>query len=260
MMIKQKLTARDLMTAEVKSVSREAPLTEAITLMDANGFSQVPVVDGPTPVALLTEADVRRALLAGRQELPVADLASPLPELLEPGDRISRVVAALQTQEALLVVEGEALRGIITYWDALRFSQPFVMVTEVELVLRRVVSALCERKLGTDWWGKLPQSLREGAEREHHEDEAEPPTPEHMVGHTSFYGLNAIFRYIYPQVTEDQFHDLDRIRVLRNMVAHHYILTDADVAELVQLCFRVGDWLEALLPPDESLNEEPARA
>ncbi|HWI63278.1 MAG TPA: CBS domain-containing protein [Symbiobacteriaceae bacterium] len=245
---KNKLTAREIMTSDVVTVAASSDLAGAMAIMDHKGYSQLPVMRDGKPVALLTETDVRRALAAGRQHLPVAELSSPLPQTAAPETRLSGVLQLLQADETILVLQGENLVGIITYWDLLVLSQPALMVQEVELILRRVVAVLSEAKFGPNWWNRLPQNLRERAEEEHKADNDEPATPEHMLGHTSLWSLIEIFRFLRPDLGNSHFDRLHRVRQLRNMVAHLYVLTDEEQTEIRTLCPQVGDWLVTFLP------------
>lgn len=252
MVLQNKMTAREIMTRRVQTVPARGSLTDALAIMDQERFSQLPVMQGEKAVALLTEADIRRAILAGRADLPVGELASPLPVLLRPSSRLSAVMAALQDQDTLLVVSSSGrLRGIITYWDALVLARPHLLVKEVELLLRRVVAAACEQRYGPDWWPKVPEDLRTPAENEHRndDDKTATPSPEHMLGHTSFWALIEIFRWVRPEISEDRFQELHQVRQYRNYIAHYYRLTKAQVQELVRACTLAGDWLEQFLPP-----------
>jgi CBS domain-containing protein len=247
-----KLVARDIMTRNVQTVSAESSLSEAVAILDLGGFSQVPIMRGGKLVALLTGADVRRALMQRRQDLPVGQLAGPLPELVRPDTRVARVLQAMDDQNVLLVVaEGGQLEGIITYWDMIVLGRPHVMVKEVEQLLRLVVIDRSERKWGADWWSKLPRTLREKAEEEHrYYDKNGPTDSEHMLSHTTFYGLNQIFEHVYPAITEQRKQELDEIRVFRNEISHLVAIPLAEQTKMSRLCVAVGDWLESLLPED----------
>lgn len=252
---RHKLTARDLMTADVVTVPAGSSLAEAIAIMDRLGFSQLPVMRDGKPEALLTEADVRRALLDGRSEQAVDQAASALPPAVEPQARLSHVLGLLQEQETVLVINpGGDLAGIVTYWDILVTAQPALLVQEVELILRRVVSTMYQDKYGPDWWNQVPKELRQRAEEEHRADSDQPATPDHMLGHTSLWSLIEIFRYIRPNLGDHQFDRLHRIRELRNMVAHLYVLSMDELQEIRQICPAAGDWLISLLPPHAGLR------
>jgi CBS domain-containing protein len=242
-----KLVARDLMTARVESVGAQSRLEEAIAIMDRAGYGQIPVMEGTKPVGLLREVDIRRALIQGRQDRPVVEIASSLPRLVSPDTRLSDLLAAIHEQESLLVVEGDgALAGIITYWDLVVLARPFLMVTEVELMLRQATAMAYQKRYGPHWWSHVRQDLRQRAEEEHQQDRAEAPTPEHMLGHTSFWALIEIYRDVTPG-EESWFEELHRIRVLRNRVAHHYAMSGTEEQELIRRCFKVRDWLQVRL-------------
>ncbi|MDF2627227.1 MAG: hypothetical protein K0R39_1058 [Symbiobacteriaceae bacterium] len=252
---RHKLTARDLMTAEVVTVAAGSSLAEAIAIMDRHGYSQLPVMRDGKPEALLTETDVRRALLESKADQTADQAASPLPAVVEPQARLSHVLGLLQEQETVLVVGPDgSLAGIVTYWDILVTAQPALLVQEVELILRRVVSAMYQAKYGANWWDSIPKNLRERAEEEHKADRDAADTPEHMLGHTSLWSLIEIFRNIRPNLGDERFDRLHRIRELRNMVAHLYVLSAEELREIRQICPAAGDWLITLLPPHTGLG------
>lgn len=255
-MPKHELVARDIMTASVRTVNQDSSLHDALAIMDGEGYSQVPVMDGRKPIALLTEADARRAVMQNRLDRSVLELASPLPLLISPATRISRVLHALEEQESILVVSDKGLlAGIITYWDVMVLSRPYMMVKEVELLLRRVVAATYQQAHGPDWWDEIPLNLREQAEREHGSDREDgDDSPEHMLGHTSLWALIEIFHLGRPDLDDRHFGELHEIRKFRNKVAHLYILTPAEQRELTERCLQAGDWLEGLLPEQYPLR------
>jgi CBS domain-containing protein len=246
-MTSHNIRAKDIMSPDVKSVDGTQRIEEAIALMDRYGFGQIPVLSDGIPTGLLTEADIRRALLSGKHSAPVAEVASPLPDLIRPTTRISYVLQSLQDQDSVLVIDSDsALTGIITYWDVLILARPALMVKEVELMLRNVVSAAFLRDHGPDWWGKVPEGLRRRAEEEHDKDEGEDPTPEHMLGHTSFWVLIELFKHIRPEHDNERFALLHRIREYRNRVVHYYRMPSSELERLASRCRQAGDWLEEL--------------
>ncbi len=243
-----KLKARALMTRCVKTVRIDSSFDEALEIMSMEGFSQLPVMDGTKPVALLTEADLRRALLENRRDRPVGELASPLPTSLSPEARLSVVLQALEGHESILVISPRGrLRGIITYWDVLVLSRPYLFVTESELLLRQVVSKAFTKAYGPDWWDQVPDDIRRTAEEEHRHDDGEQATPEHMLGHTSFYQLIKCYQHVWPEIPAQWVDNLHQVRMLRNRVAHHYRIDTAEERELIRRCSELRDWLEAML-------------
>jgi hypothetical protein len=239
-----KMYAADLMTRQVRSVRVQSDLSEAMRVMDDGGFDQVPVLDGDRPVQLLTLRDALRALRDGNANRPVGELASPLPCLLSPDAPLSQVVQALQDRDSLLILGDDGrLEGIITYWDVLKIARPHLLVAEAELLLRKRVAEVYEAKYGKDWWSQIPPDLRRQAEEEQarQHDAIEGSYSEHMLGHTSMWSLIAIYRQIRPDAPTEKFH---RVREWRNKVAHLYVLTDKEIAELIRDTLAMRDILE----------------
>lgn len=249
-MLADKLQAQNLMTRKVETTAADATLDQALAIMDRFGYSQVPIMRGDKPIALLTEVNVRRALLAGRQDRPVVELASPLPRLLEPQAPLSDVLGALQEEDSLLIVNGSGqLMGIITYWDVLKLARPFLMVAEIELLLREAVDHAYTTAYGADWWPHMRRDLRERAEEEHRAcPPSEPETALHMLGHTSFWTLITAFAYIRSDLPMERIAALHDIRQIRNRIAHHYRLSQNEQYAIVMNCLSVRDWLLTLPP------------
>lgn len=241
-----KLYAADLMSREVRTLPVAAALTEALAILDATGYGQLPVLDGDRPVGLLTERDCRHALQAGRAGLPVGELASPLPCLLAPEAPLSEVLQGLQGADSLLIIEPDGhLAGIITYWDVLRVARLHLLVAEAELLLRKAVATAMRGRHGADWWPHVRPDLRNKAEEEHEREGGAPdPTAEHMLGHTSFWTLIEIYRTLFPKLPQSQIEAFHRVREWRNRVAHLYLMSEAEQAQLIQETLAMRDALE----------------
>lgn len=67
-----RVTAAEIMRADVITIAADAPLAEAIQRMLSAKVSGLPVLDGDKLVGMLTESDILRAMLAG--SAPAADL------------------------------------------------------------------------------------------------------------------------------------------------------------------------------------------
>jgi len=116
------MRARDLMHSPVVSVPPDASVHEATELMDEKGYSQVPVVRDGTPLGLIGTSEIRQRSdeVENVGELPVVDVMHEAISTVEPGTTTDAVDAALDHNDAVLVVEGGKTVGIITEADIAR--------------------------------------------------------------------------------------------------------------------------------------------
>jgi predicted transcriptional regulator len=114
--------ARDLMHSPVVGVAPDASVHETRSRMDENGYSQVPVIRDGTPQGLIGMSDIRQ--YSGPEEsvgaLPVAEVMHESISTVEPDASVDTVDAALDHNDAVLVVEGGETTGIITEADIAR--------------------------------------------------------------------------------------------------------------------------------------------
>jgi len=116
------LRASDLMHSPVVSVEPDASVREATALMDEKSYSQVPVIRDGTPLGLIGTSEIRQQSDddANVGEFPVADVMHEAVSTVEPKTTIDAVDAALDHNDAVLVVEGGETIGIITEADIAR--------------------------------------------------------------------------------------------------------------------------------------------
>ena len=104
-------------------------VADAVAIMREYGVSQIPVVRAEPPVmtaevsGAVIERDVLDALFAGKVHLadPVDSVMSaPLP-MVGAGESVGSAMEALQTSDALLVVEDGKPTGVITRQDVLAY-------------------------------------------------------------------------------------------------------------------------------------------
>ena len=125
------LYVRDLMNTEVKTVSPDDTLLDAIGLMVRHSIRHLPVVDGVKVVALLSDRNVRTVLVDGTgpeerraylRRTPVRERASAPVSTVGPDELISEVARRFVEDRigCLPVVNGDgALIGILTQTDLL---------------------------------------------------------------------------------------------------------------------------------------------
>jgi len=125
------LYVRDLMNTEVKTVSPDDTLLDAIGLMVRHSIRHLPVVDGAKVVAILSDRNVRTVLVDGTgpeerraylRRTPVRERASAPVSTVGPDELISEVARRFVEDRigCLPVVNGDgALIGILTQTDLL---------------------------------------------------------------------------------------------------------------------------------------------
>lgn len=112
----------DVMTTDVVTVDVEAMLADAVARQLSEGVGSVVVVDGDTPMGLVTETDALRAA-AGRgvalSEIPIRDLASPSLVTTDPDRTVQHVARQMADQDVkkVLVTEELEILGIVTLTD-----------------------------------------------------------------------------------------------------------------------------------------------
>ncbi|TQM36906.1 CBS domain-containing protein [Pseudonocardia cypriaca] len=116
---------KTLMTQRLVGITADVSLATALRLMAEGGIRHLPVFDGSWCCGLLVETDVVGHLLAGvpeeRSATSVAHLVRPAPAVTAAA---RRSVAARSIQigglDAVLVMEGDRLVGIVTTTDLIR--------------------------------------------------------------------------------------------------------------------------------------------
>ena len=116
---------RDVMTANPKSCSSNASITEAARAMSSEDVGPIPVVEGDRLVGLLTDRDiVVRVVAEGRdpQSTTVGEVASSDLATVSPDENLDRALQLLAERQVrrLPVVEGEKLVGIVAQADIVR--------------------------------------------------------------------------------------------------------------------------------------------
>jgi acetoin utilization protein AcuB len=113
------------MSASPVVVQQTAPLTEAIALMQEHNVRHLPVLDGQTPVGILSERDVAMAgsLVPDAWEMiPVAEAMTPQPYMVSADTQVVRVARAMADHRygaVLITSDTGALLGVFTTTDAM---------------------------------------------------------------------------------------------------------------------------------------------
>jgi predicted transcriptional regulator len=144
---------------ENQMVTKVAPTTkiaDALKLMKKTGFSQLPVVEGDAVLGIFSYrsfADGIARIKKARSE--IGDLT--VEEFVEKAqfarvtDEFNAIFDWLDRDNAVLMGEPDRLLAIVTAMDVLRYlyqvASPFVLIAEIELALRALISLAVEGEL-----------------------------------------------------------------------------------------------------------------
>lgn len=103
-----------VMITDVRTLTPGDTLGRAAELVLAGYQQDFPVVEGGAVVGLLTRQDLVRALAAGGTGAPVAGAMRREFAVAEPGERVEDALARLAGAEAMPVVRGRTLIGVLT--------------------------------------------------------------------------------------------------------------------------------------------------
>jgi CBS domain-containing protein len=115
-------TVQDAMTADPVTISRSNSVVDAAKLMESADVGSVPVVDGGTPVGILTDRDITiRVVAQGRDpnSTQVGEIATDQPYYVEPGQDLDEALELMAYRKVrrLPVVEDGMLVGMLAQAD-----------------------------------------------------------------------------------------------------------------------------------------------
>jgi predicted transcriptional regulator len=121
---KEQVLAKDIMHLSVVHTTPEDTVDSAVSLMEKEGFSQVPVLDKGVPVGSISTDTVVHYMLDNKQKnlasMPVKDIMmEPFPTV-SPTTDANTVSHLLEKHPAVLVVEYGKVIGVITKHDIMR--------------------------------------------------------------------------------------------------------------------------------------------
>jgi cystathionine beta-synthase len=119
-------TVADLLGGKERTVHTVKPsdtAKHAVDLMKRHGISQLPVMDGNKPVAMLHEVDLLQALLDRRQKLeePVSAVMKPIDGVVTLRTPVSRLRELFAKDHVAIVKDGDQLAAILTKIDLIEW-------------------------------------------------------------------------------------------------------------------------------------------
>lgn len=146
--------ARDVMSSPVITLRPDTPVPAAAALLVSHGFTAAPVVDaGRRVLGIATEADLVRGRIRpdGWSVEPgpgatVADVMTPSPTVMRPGDDLADVVELMLDAgiRSVPIVDDGVLVGIVSRRDVLRCVARGELTSE-QVWLRRHAAASRDR-------------------------------------------------------------------------------------------------------------------
>lgn len=133
------------------SVTRDTSLTEAITLLMQNDFSQLPILSGQRDVdGIISWKSIGRALSLGKTCLTVSDCKDDVVILNYDEPLFSAVKFILEKDFVLVRQKDKTISGIVTVTDIgeqfIAMAEPFLIIEQIENHIRK----LLDQKFNTD--------------------------------------------------------------------------------------------------------------
>ena len=137
---------RSIMTKDVVTISQNSSIIQAAKLMTSKVVSSLPViVEGDSPIAIITERDIIRGVLSKKKT--VQDIMNKEFKVISPDIRFSEIMRFMKDENVkrFVVMENEKLIGLITETDIIEATRDFTrfhqIVQEVILTIFGLATA-----------------------------------------------------------------------------------------------------------------------
>ena len=111
----------EIMSVEPTTVDARDAVSIAVSLMQENNYSQLPVMRGTQLVGIITEWDVIQNLQHNLQEISVQSIMSPSGALMvDENTSVDVIIPLFEKYQAVLVLNQGRIQGIITRTDLLK--------------------------------------------------------------------------------------------------------------------------------------------
>ena len=140
---------------DIQSVTPDASVAEAVEMMLQENYSQLPVVQGSAVLGVFSFRSLTKGLLRMGQisadpgTLPVDEFMERF-HFVQPSDTWESTLEYIDRHGGVLVGHQDSLQGMLTSMDVLGYlrdiANPFVMLAEIELSLRRLIAGCTDRR------------------------------------------------------------------------------------------------------------------
>ena len=125
-------------------IAPDATLEYAVTLMLANGFSQIPVMTSEREVkGIISWTSIGSRMALGKHDTVVREFMEPHQEMRPDGSIISAINIISQYDYVLIRQDDKRISGIITASDLnfqfKQISESFMLLSEIENYIRRLI-------------------------------------------------------------------------------------------------------------------------
>jgi CBS domain-containing protein len=139
---------REAMTKNVITISGDVPVSEAARIMGKNNIGSLVVVEGKSPVGIVTERDITYRVVALDKKpsaVKASEIMSKPVETIGPETTITEAskIMARQNLRRLPVIENDKLLGIITNKD-------IVQIAPGQIEILRELSRMRDRTSGSE--------------------------------------------------------------------------------------------------------------
>ena len=111
----------DIMSIDPVTIDARDTVSSAVSLMQENNYSQLPVMRGTLLVGIITEWDIIQNLQHDLREISVQAIMSPSSVVMVDGDTsIDVIIPLFEKYQAVLVQNQGRIQGIITRSDFLK--------------------------------------------------------------------------------------------------------------------------------------------
>jgi predicted transcriptional regulator len=114
----------DLMSKSVIFISSKEKISRAVEIMKKHSISQLPVVENKNSIGSISESLIFNKLAEGisqkkLSEMKISEIMNPAFPVIESSFPISLATPLLKQSEAILLIEGKKISGIITKADVI---------------------------------------------------------------------------------------------------------------------------------------------
>jgi len=149
------------------SVNRETLLSEAITLMLLNDFSQLPILSGQRDVdGIISWKSIGRAISLGKTCLTVSDCKDEVIILDHDEPLFNAVKFVLEKEVVLVKQKDKTISGIVTATDIgeqfIAMAEPFLIIEQIENHIRKLLDKKFdpEELKSSDTYDEKPKEIK----------------------------------------------------------------------------------------------------